>query len=367
MVAAPPARAGVTVFPVPTSNAGLGRITTGPDGTMWFVEKDAKRFGRITPSARITEWPLYAENEYADAESIDVAADGTVWVVYNGGNYAAAVTFDAAGSPAFLVYDFDGRYGGEVRADPAGRAWVTMNYDESGVAVLDPTQWSWPANAPECEDILGEASDGTMWCGRQGRAFPLSPGANGGATYPLGMPSAEWARSLAAGPTGSIWFTSAVEAGMFNSATDGAVGYLDQATGAVTAWHTGSKTAPSSLVAGPDGNMWFTVYQSVATGIGHISPTGVGAITELNGYEPVSLTFGGDGAVWFTDATKNSIVRVTTDQLQTTNVDLGRGVTMLLGAPAGPGGAGGGGGSGGGPRAGVSPKPSWCERPHGVP
>ena len=58
-------------------------------------------------------------------------------------------------------------------------------------------------------------------------------------------------------------------------------------------------------------------------------PPGVGAISSVGNYEPTSLTFGTDGAVWFTDAKNNSIVRVTTDQLGTTNVDLGTGVTMI--------------------------------------
>ncbi len=74
--------------------------------------------------------------------------------------------------------------------------------------------------------------------------------------------------------------------------------------------------------------MWFTNAGAVP-GIGHVSADGVGAISSVGNYEPTSLTFAPDGAVWFTDAKNNSIVRVTTDQLQTTNVDLGTGVTLI--------------------------------------
>ena len=112
------------------------------------------------------------------------------------------------------------------------------------------------------------------------------------------------------------------------SPSHGSVGYLDAATGAMQIWSTGSRSAPQDLVEGPDDQMWFT-NAGAAPGIGHVSASGVGAVSSVGSYKPTSLTFGTDGAIWFTDATSNAIVRVTTDQLQTTNVDLGDGVTLV--------------------------------------
>ena len=101
----------------------------------------------------------------------------------------------------------------------------------------------------------------------------------------------------------------------------------------VTAFNTGSRTAPADLVQGPDGNMWFTSI-GAAAGIGHLSRGGRGALTAIGGYEPTSLTFAKDGAIFATDATNNVIIRVTTDQLQRTNVDPGAG-SVLVGGAAG--------------------------------
>jgi virginiamycin B lyase len=70
--------------------------------------------------------------------------------------------------------------------------------------------------------------------------------------------------------------------------------------------------------------MWFTSI-GAAAGIGHISAGGRGALTAIGGYEPESLTFAKDGAIFATDPTNNVIIRVTTDQLQRTNVDPGDG------------------------------------------
>lgn len=326
---ATPAEAAVTVFPVPTSNAGLGRITTAPDGSMWFVEEDANKVGRITPQGQITEFGLgETTTDESRVMDLDVAPDGKVWIVYDSGWKAARLDPATGNAEGYGLGAYP--YGGAVRVAPDGAAWITMNYDDSGVIRIVPGQpYSWTANAPECEDVLGEAGDGTMWCqgGGLDTLVRIGPDANSGTTYPL--PSdASYPNGLAAGPVGSIWFTRSWSGTMFTSPSHGSIGYLDAASGATQIWSTGSRSAPSDLVMGPDRQMWFT-NRGAVPGIGHISAGGVGAISSVGNYEPTSLTFSSDGAIWFTDAKNNAIVRVTTDQLATTNVDLGDGVTMI--------------------------------------
>ena len=86
---------------------------------------------------------------------------------------------------------------------------------------------------------------------------------------------------------------------------------------------------------GPDGNMWFTSI-GAAKGIGHIGPNGTGgALTAIGGYAPRSLTFGTDGFIYATDAANNVVIKVSRDQLQTTNVDPGEGSVLLGGAAGG--------------------------------
>lgn len=330
--ASAPAHAAVSVFPVPTSNAGLGRIVTAPDGNMWFVEENSNKIGRITPGGQISEFGLGEQTtEDSRVLDVDVAPDGKVWVVYDSGWHAARIDPAAGTGDRFALGDFP--YGGAVRVGPDGAAWITMNFDESGVIRIVPGQpFSWTDNSPECDDVLGEANDGTMWCqggeaSAQDTIVRLGPDANSGTTYPL--PSdATYPNALTGGPVGSIWFTRSSDGSWLTSPRNGSIGYLDAATGATQIWSTGSRTAPQDLVRGPDNQMWFT-NAGLSPGIGHISANGVGAITSVGNYEPTSLTFGPDGAIWFTDAKNNSIVRVTTDQLQTTNIDLGDGVTMV--------------------------------------
>jgi len=69
---------------------------------------------------------------------------------------------------------------------------------------------------------------------------------------------------------------------------------------------------PSVIAAGPDGNMWFTGFQSGK--IGKITMNGVITIYPLasSNSRPTGIVAGPDGALWFTEGDKNKIGRVTT-------------------------------------------------------
>jgi virginiamycin B lyase len=327
MTTSQPASAAVSVFPVPTSSAGLGRITTAPNGNMWFVMRDANKVGRITPSGIISEFAL-PPTTTGDGwvMDLDVGADGTVWVVYDSGWHAIALNGDGqAVTPPISLGAYP--YGEEVRVDPSGIPWVTMGYDDNGIARIVGNDYIWYDNAPPCDATLAEARDGSMWCQQFDKVIHVNADGSGGVTYPL--PSdASYPYSLAPGPVGSIWFGRHSGGTIFTSPSRGSVGWVDQSTGATTIWNTGDRTAPSSLVQGPDGNMWFTSI-GADDAIGHISPAGRGAITKVGNYRPRTMTFGVDGAVWFADRESNAIVRVTTDELQTTNIDPGEGSVLV--------------------------------------
>jgi len=76
-------------------------------------------------------------------------------------------------------------------------------------------------------------------------------------------------------------------------------------------------SGPSSIVTGPDGNLWFT--ETTGDRIGRITPSGV--ITEFalpaSGSFPMSIAVGSDGALWFTENGAYRIGRLTTSGLLT--------------------------------------------------
>jgi streptogramin lyase len=98
--------------------------------------------------------------------------------------------------------------------------------------------------------------------------------------FPAAAPS-----SIIPGPDGAIWFTDS------NAHT---INRID-AGGTVTALPTAANS-PHSMAFGPDGNLWFGDW---AGHIGRMTPLGV--ITQFDGHDAVDITRGPDGMMWFVD------------------------------------------------------------------
>ena len=69
----------------------------------------------------------------------------------------------------------------------------------------------------------------------------------------------------------------------------------------------------SQIVAGPDGNLWFTENDAVSNSIGRITPGG--QVTEFklptSGANPYGITVGPDNNLWFTEEFGSNIGRIT--------------------------------------------------------
>jgi streptogramin lyase len=109
--------------------------------------------------------------------------------------------------------------------------------------------------------------------------------------YPLPTPGTS-PGGIVAGPDGNLWFTE----------QNGGIGRITP-VGQVTEFHTGISpdSEPLEITAGPDGNLWFTEESGA---IGRITPDGT--VTEFRAGltpdgDPHGITAGPDGNVWFTE------------------------------------------------------------------
>ncbi len=110
---------------------------------------------------------------------------------------------------------------------------------------------------------------------------------------------------IVAGPDGNLWFTET---------TTGKIGRITP-TGVVTEFSNGitANSRPFGITVGPDGNLWFT---ELTGRIGRITPAGV--VTEYStgitsGSQPEEITTGPDGNIWFTEYAGNRIGRLRLD------------------------------------------------------
>jgi streptogramin lyase len=121
---------------------------------------------------------------------------------------------------------------------------------------------------------------------------------------------------LVAGPDGDVWFSCVRIVG---NGEKWLLGRIIPA-GAVTEFGAGipAGTAIRGLVAGPDGNLWFTLdgtaprtggVARAAAAIGRITPEGQVTLFTAGlreGSAPAQIVAGTDGAVWFVDGTRNT-------------------------------------------------------------
>lgn len=310
-VVAVPASAGaasgtVTLFPTPTADSHPFGITAGPDGNVWFTEKNlvAKPIGRIAPDGTITE---FATSAGSAPEAITTGPDGNLW--YSDGNNVGRMT------PAGVATVFNGFgiIGGRgIAAGPDGNLWVVDGQGDQLVAIrpngTKADAVAFPTTGANAQQIT-RGPDGNMWfttsnTDKVGRLnmgvtphtiteFPIAPGSG--------------ARGIAAGPDGKIWFAESNLKKIGRMATDG-TGYQESGT-------TIAPTSdPEGIAAGRDGAMWVSIFNGRQ--IGRIdtalSLTQFATATPAD-MGPRYIAQGADGNMWFSDETHGAIGRITVD------------------------------------------------------
>ena len=115
-------RGPITEFPVLTAGSQLWGITGGPDGNLWFAERNANKIGRITPAggrspnSRCPPPP-------ASPTASSGGPDGNVWFTEDTGNKIGRIT------PAGVITEFPLPTAGSapvgITAGPDGNLWFT--------------------------------------------------------------------------------------------------------------------------------------------------------------------------------------------------------------------------------------------------
>ncbi len=196
----------------------------------------------------------------------------------------------------------------DITAGPDGNLWF-MEEGTSKVVKMTPsgtmTEYALPKGSGGWGITPGPAKENALWfvedqsdeIGKITTSGTITEYAG-----PEGMPIME----IVAGPDGNLWFTGSVNAGASE------IGKITTA-GTLTQYALPSKSAPEGIAAGPDGNLWFTENGK----IGKITTSGVITEYPLPSYRYVSgITAGPDGNLWFTaegtEAGSTKIGRITT-------------------------------------------------------
>jgi virginiamycin B lyase len=202
-----------------------------------------------------------------------------------------------------------------VAAGPDGNVWFTgtRTISISPSVVDNRIGFITPAGQATTYRLPAGSDTGDLTVGPDGNAWFLESGANrigrctpGGAitSYPIPSPDA-MPTSIVAGPDGALWFT---EYGPANQ-----IGRITTA-GVVTEFPLPNPDSlPRSITAGPDGALWFI---EGAHTIGRITTAGVITEFPITGTGSYGIVTGPDGAIWFDEY--NAIGRITTSGTVTT-------------------------------------------------
>lgn len=245
---------------LPAGSSPLG-ITVGPDGNLWFPEAGASRIGKLsTLGTLIGEYPVGGA-----PESIAAGPDGNLWFTEPAANRIGKM-------------DTSGRLLGEFAIPIAGSKPRGITAGPCGDNHLYFTQQ------------IGRIA-------RIDTAGNIAELANTGIGSILG--------GITRGPSGdcNLYVVDAGQDCVVRMAMTGQFIVMFLAIG----------SNPSGIVAGPDGDLWFT--ETGLNRIGRMSTSGglpAESVVPSPSTSPEAIAIGPDANIWFTESTGHRIGRVLT-------------------------------------------------------
>lgn len=286
----------IAEFVVPTSSSSPRFIAAGSDGNLWFTESQADRIGRVTPDGAMIEYPL----PHAASTPWRIAAgpDGALWFTELLGNRIGRITTDGVISE-FAIPTPKSIPSGIV-AGPDGALWFTeRETNKIGRISVSGAITEFPLDSHTGPNGIAVGADGALWFAEQ-YAFRAGRMTVGGAWTESAILSAGYPFGIAAKSDGSFWIT----------ATPGETGSVVNLspTGTPSA-HAITPYAPGDAVIDAKGRAWYTEADGK---IGRIDLSGkVSTFTvPTEGADPVGLTIGPDGKIWFAEAGAGRIGRL---------------------------------------------------------
>jgi streptogramin lyase len=300
------------------------RITTGPDGNLWFTDGvyGAAAVGRLSPDGTVTEFPI---EDHTDTQLYTITAgpDGNLWLlaVRNtvGQNDEQLVAIRVTPDGTLTVFDvFANPFVSNVSplvVDSDGNLWYTASfYSGSPASIVGRIT---PAGDVTNFDVglidiaefgvgggITAGPDGNLWVsigdGIHGEPRGVRRFSPDGQLSDV-IPGSQALSEMVTDPNGNVWglvWTDQIE----RIAPDGTVSDFPLPVHQPLILPIPElDPLRMTLAVGPDGNIWFS--DPYANQIGNITPDGT--VSEYAVPTPASLpagiTAGPDGNIWFTE------------------------------------------------------------------
>jgi streptogramin lyase len=195
-----------TEFGAP-GGAQTAGITKGPDGNLWFAERDVDRIGKITSAGQATDFPLPKTGTTGKTPAdITLGPDNNLWFTETTANNIGRIT------PAGVVTEFPiptaGSFPSAITTGPDGNLWF-VEHDAHNIGRITPsgtiTEFGIPSGGRSYAITAGP--DGNLWFTEPGltNAIGRCTPTGGISEYPIPTPNTN-AAGITAGPDKNIWF-----------------------------------------------------------------------------------------------------------------------------------------------------------------
>jgi streptogramin lyase len=248
-------------YPVPSMGpVDVDGLTNGPDHSIWFTEFEGDAIGQMTTAGVATTYALPA-----NSQPNGIAVSRSRKRVWTGG-YGGTM-FASTSTGAQKAYPIAGSHIGDVLLGPDKKIWFT-DYGNNKIGRISAA----------------------------------------GVVTEFALPAGADAEGMAAGPDGNFWITDGGHRKIIKESASGVVL-------ASYGRHLSANETPGSIIAAPDGNLYFSEDAgnfTIADKIGRI--TIKGKITEIGtlppGAYPNHLTVGKDKNVYFSMGNLQAVGRI---------------------------------------------------------
>jgi len=289
-------------------------ITVGPDHAIWVTDDIDQDFGesavaRINSTGRRTATYYFQNSASPSFEDLAAGSDGALWI----SDWADGQIVRMTMTGTFTTFSLDGGGPLGVIAGPDRAIWFVENFFGSAAIGRISTNgriasYSNGISRGAALQDIAVGPDGALW-------FTESTGDRIGRIttrgkikeYSAGISPGAEPYSIAPGSDGALWFTEMA---------GGRIGRITT-KGVVTEFSRGITPSEQPVgIAKGRGGMWFTEYEgsygSEGARVARISPSG--KIVEYSGLTPnagpSSVVRGPDGNMWFVESNADRLARI---------------------------------------------------------